>query len=102
MWKLLSWIMLTKPLRFQSHKVHNVSINEVENRLHIDQEKISLYVWKHKNESHDHLDSLAQNGGDFGYILLNDLKISNGPPVHWEVVPGILEAHEIIRFSGVG
>ena len=44
---------------------------------------------------------IAQNGGEFGYIPLHDLKIYNGPQVYWEKIPDILEAHTIIRQSGV-
>ena len=67
----------------------------------VDQEKISLYVLKNKHLSKDHVACLAQNGGDFGYIPLNDLLIYIGPHVSWEKVPDILEAHQIICDSGV-
>ena len=39
----------------------------------VDTEKIPLYVWKNKHLSKDHIACLTQNGGDFGYIPLNDL-----------------------------
>ena len=39
----------------------------------VDQQKIPLYVWKNKHLSQDHVACLSQNGGDFGYIPLNDL-----------------------------
>ena len=64
-------------------------------------QKIPLYVWQNKNRSKDHIACLAQNGGDFGYIPLNDLKIYQGPHIVWNTVPDILEAHKIIRDSGV-
>ena len=67
----------------------------------VEQEKIPLYVWKNKQFSTDHTACIAQNGGDFGYIPLQDLKIYEGPPVFWEKVPDILQAHKIIRQSGV-
>ena len=67
----------------------------------VDTEKIPLYVWKNKHLSKDHVACLTQNGGDFGYIPLNDLLVYNGPHVFWEKVPDILEAHNIIRHSGV-
>ena len=44
---------------------------------------------------------IAQNGGDFGYIPLNDLKIYNGPDIFWQNIPDILEALRIIQNSGV-
>ena len=64
-------------------------------------QKIPLYVWQNKNRSKDHIACLAQNGGDFGYIPLNDLKIYQGPHIVWNKIPDILEAHKIIRDSGV-
>ena len=67
----------------------------------VDQEQILLYVWKNKHLSKEHAASLAQNGGDFGYIPLIDFLIYDGPHVFWEKVTDILEAHQIIRDSGV-
>ena len=67
----------------------------------VDHEKIPLYVWKNKQFSTDYRACIAQNGGQFGYIPLQDLKIYEGPPAHWDRVPDILQAHKIIRQSGV-
>ena len=64
-------------------------------------QQIPLYVWQNKHLSKDHMACIAQNGGDFGYIPLNDLKIYNGPDISWQNIPDILEAHKIIRNSGV-
>ena len=64
-------------------------------------QQIPLYVWQNKHLSRDHMACLAQNGGDFGYIPLNDLKVYEGPDIVWEKVPDIIEAHKIIRNSGV-
>ena len=64
-------------------------------------QKIPLYVWQNKHLSKDHVACIAQNGGDFGYIPLNDLKTYNGPDILWQNIPDILEAHKIIRNSGV-
>ena len=44
---------------------------------------------------------VAQNGGDLGYIPLNDLTIYHGPHIFWEKIPDILEANKIICDSGV-
>ena len=63
--------------------------------------KIPLYVWNHRNESQHHLACLQQSGGQFGYTPLNDLIVYTGPPVHWKVVPDILQAHKIVCSSGV-
>ena len=45
--------------------------------------------------------SKIQNGHDFGFIPLTDIKTYQGPPVTWPHHIDILEAHEIIRSSGV-
>ena len=67
---------------FHSHKVYkHVSMNQIEDHSHTDQEYIYLYLWKHKNESYNHL------ACDFDYIPLKYIKIDNGLPVHWEVLP---------------
>ena len=63
-------------------------------------EKIPLFVWQNKSFSKDHAACISQNGGDFGYIPLQDLTIYNGPQISWGRVPDILEAHTIIRNSG--
>ena len=64
-------------------------------------QQIPLYIWQNKHLSKDHVACLDQNGGDFGYIPLNDLKIYHGPDIFWEKIPDILEDHKIIRDSGV-
>ena len=63
-------------------------------------EKIPLFVWQNKSSSKDHAACISQNGGDFGYIPLQDLTIYNGPQISWGRVPDLLEAHTIIRNSG--
>ena len=45
--------------------------------------------------------SKKQNGHDFGFIPLTDVKTYQGPPVTWPPGIDILEAHSIIRNSGV-
>ena len=64
-------------------------------------QQIPLYVWKNKHLSKHHVACIAQNGGDFGYIPLNDLKLYNGPDIFWQNIPDVLQAHKIIRDSGV-
>ena len=44
---------------------------------------------------------MQQNGDQFGYIPLNDLKLYYRPEVRWEETPSILQAHKLIRQSGV-
>ena len=77
----------------------HVSKDEDHSSAHLQQ--IPLYIWQNKHLSKDHGACIAQNGGDFGYIPLNDLKIYHGPDIFWENIPDILEAHKIICDSGV-
>ena len=45
--------------------------------------------------------SKIQNGHDFGFIPLTDVKTYEGPPITWNKPTDILEAHSIICNSGV-
>ena len=80
----------------QTHVAKNMNCHSDETL-----QKIPLYVWENKHLSKDHMACLAQNGGDFEYIPLNDLKVYEGPDIVWQKVPDIIEAHKIIRNSGV-
>ena len=62
---------------------------------------VPLYIWNHKNASKDFKACIQQNGDQFGYIALNDLKIYRGPEVTWKQIPSIIQAHKLIRQSGV-
>ena len=42
-----------------------------------------------------------QSGHEFGFIPLTDVKTYQGPPIQWDKEIDILEAHSIIRNSGV-
>ena len=66
-----------------------------------DTEIIPLYVWQNRHNSTDRQACIQQNGNDFGYIPVNNLHTYNGPEVHWHIVPDILQAHQIIRHTGV-
>ena len=90
-------------------QVATTFVNKIQKHVSRDEEphssvhlqQIPLYVWQNKHLSKDHVACIAQNGGDFGYIPLNDLQIYNGPDISWQNIPDILEAHKIIRNSGV-
>ena len=68
---------------------------------YVREEKIPLYVWNHKENSKDYKACIIQNNGIFGYVPFTDLKIYTGPPVKWDIVPDIIEAHNLVRQSGV-
>ena len=45
--------------------------------------------------------SFQQLGNEFGCIPLVDFKLYTGPPVIWQLAPDIIQAHKLIRASGV-
>ena len=45
--------------------------------------------------------SFPKLGSEFGCIPLGDFKLYTGPPVIWQSVPDIIQAHKLIRASGV-
>ena len=65
------------------------------------EEVVTLYIWANRNSSKDYTACIQQNGDQFGYIPLYDLKLYYGPEVTWENIPSILQAHKLIRQSGV-
>ena len=65
------------------------------------EDQVPLSVWQNKDKSKDHVACIQQNGGMLGYIPLTDLKVYQGPPVYWNVVPDIVQAHKIMFQSGV-
>ena len=48
------------------------------------EEVVRMYIWNNKNASKHCKACIQQNGDQFGYIPLNDLKISQGPEVIWK------------------
>ena len=65
------------------------------------EQTVPLYIWANRNTSKDYKACIQQNGYQFWYIPLNDLKIYHGPVVTWRKPPSILQAHKLIRQSGV-
>ena len=68
---------------------------------YVREEKNSLYVWNQKGNCKDYRACISQNNDTFGYVPLTDLKIYTGPPVKWDIVSHIIEAHNLVRQSGV-
>ena len=62
---------------------------------------VPLYIWNNKHFSKDYKACVHQNGDQFGYIPLNDLKIYQGPEVLFKEIPSIIKAHKLIRQSRV-
>ena len=44
---------------------------------------------------------IQQTTKEIGFIPLTDLKLYTGPDVKWDVVPNVLQAHKIIKDSGL-
>ena len=65
------------------------------------EEVVPLYIWNNRNSSKDYKACMQQNGNQFGYIPLNDLKVYQGPDVLWKQIPCIIEAHKLIKRSGM-
>ena len=68
---------------------------------YVREEKIPLYVWNQKDYCKDYKACLSQSDNIFGYVPFTDLKTYTGPSVKWDTVPDIIEAHKLVRQSGV-
>ena len=85
----------------ESGQAYDLSFSDSNALPYVREEKIPLYIWNHRNTSKDHKACLMQNNGIFGYVPLTDLKIYTGPPVTWDVIPDIIQAHNLVQESGV-
>ena len=65
------------------------------------EEMVPLCIWANRNSSKDYKACIQRIGQQFGYIALNDLKLYYGLEVTWKKTPFILQAHKLIRQSGV-
>ena len=65
------------------------------------EEVVPLYIGNNKNASKDCKACMQQNRDQFMFILINDLKICQGLEVIWKHTPPIIQAHKLIRQSGV-
>ena len=92
-------------IRFQpapeSGQACDLALPDPTSSSYVREEKIPLYVWNQKGSCKDYRACIAQNNDTFGYVPLTDLKIYTGPTVKWDIVPHIIEAHNLVRQSGV-
>ena len=58
-------------------------------------------MWNQKEYCKDYKACLSNSEEVFGYVPLTNLKVYTGPPVKWDTVPDIIEAHNLVRQSGV-
>ena len=85
----------------ESGQAFDCALPDPTSSSYVRKKKIPLYVWNQKGTCKDYNACIAQNKGTFGYVPLTDLKIYTGPPVKWDIVPHIIEAHNLFRQSGV-
>ena len=48
----------------------------------------------------DQQNCIQETGGYFGFVPQTSLQIYKGTPVHWEKIPNILAAHQLVKNSG--
>ena len=58
-------------------------------------------VWQNRLYSKDYNACVHQNGDNFGYIPLNDLRVYKGPQIQWKSLPDIWQANKLIRETKV-
>ena len=63
--------------------------------------QIPEHIYRSRYSSKDYLNCVHQNGSRFGFLPLNDLAVYTGQEIIWSDVPSIVEAHHIIRHSGL-
>ena len=57
--------------------------------------------WAMNNESVAHKKCCEQIGSKFGCIPVSEIASFNGTPMYWKEVPNIIQAHKLIRNSGL-
>ena len=85
----------------ESGQAYDLSFSDSNALPYVREDKIPLYIWNHRDTSKDHKACVMQNNGIFGYVPLTDLKIYTGPPVKWDAVPDSIQAHNLVKKSGV-
>ena len=79
----------------------SAQLQDIDENTFSQEQTVSLYIWANTNTSKDHKACIKQNGHQFGYIPLNDLKLYRGPEDIWKNAPSILQAHKFMRQSRV-
>ena len=85
----------------ESDQAHDCRFPDPNATSYVREEKIPLYIWNNRDKSKDYKACVMQNNGIFGYVPLTDLKTYTGPPVKWDVLPDIIQAHNLVAESGV-
>ena len=85
----------------ESGQAFSSVLPDLTSRTYVREEKIPLYVWNQKEYCKDYKACLSQSEEIFGYVPLTDLKTYTDPSVKWDIVPDIIEAHKLVRQSGV-
>ena len=71
------------------------------NSIHNLDQYIPGHVFADRHKCIEHNNCVRQNGNDFGFILLTALNNYSGNPVHYDQIPDIITAHNIITKTGL-
>ena len=71
------------------------------NNIHNLDQRIPGHVFANRHKCMEHNNCVQQNGSDFGFIPLTALKKYHGNPVHYDKLPDIITAHNIVTETGL-
>ena len=71
------------------------------NSIHNLDQRIPGHVFADRHKCIEHNNCLPENGNHFGFIPLTALKTYNGNPVHYDQIPDIITAHNIVTKTGL-
>ena len=64
-------------------------------------EKLPPHIYANRSFCGNYHRFMQQTRVELGFIPLTDLKLYQGPEKHWRVVPDLIQAHKMVRSSGV-
>ena len=76
-------------------------INGVSVAHGFDNEKLPPHIYANRHFCGDYNRFMQQSPVELGFIPLTDLKLYQGPEKRWTVVPDLIQAHEMVRSSGM-
>ena len=109
----ISSVSYAKPVQIQSGtppQIDNGIANQMnenscfatqDNSIHNLDQRIPGHVFADRHKCMEHNNCVQQNGNDFGFIPLTTLKKYNGNPVHFDQIPDIITAHNIVTKTGL-
>ena len=67
----------------------------------LDNEKLPPHIYANRHCCGDYNRFMQQSPVELGFIPLTDLKLYQGPEKRWAVVPDLIQAHKMVRSSGM-